>query len=310
MLLRMDCFGARWLPQKDAGTQQFLTADFNRSVHIHHTSLDVKNDSRVYGGSQGKLVMVADGLGTEDCGQRAATVAVDAVTQNLLNAFRTTDQTDIGNNLYESRLKAALEHCQRMMQREGSVIEAHSGMGAEVAVAYVAWPFLYLVQAGRTSCCLWRDGQVSFLNGSGAGEIVGGLSGQLYPSFVQRKLRMGDKLLLSSNSVTSALDEFQIASALTGNVSSVTLCDRLLSAVRSVDQQEHTVVVATFDQGVGASAPPDESRTLSGQAEASKTRPGLADHRSLNDRRDVSSVNSEEHSQQNPAKSALAQAVH
>ena len=266
MLLNMDCFGRRGLKDQDQpATQHFLSADFNRSIHIHHTSLDLDNDSRVYGGSQGKLLMVAEGFGAKSAGQRASTVAVDAVTQYLLNAFRIADQASVGDGMFETKLKAALDHCQEILHREGSVIDAHQGMGAELTAAYVLWPDLYLVQVGRTSCCLWRDGTLTDVGRKASAEVVGGESSELLPAFSQTELRLGDKLMLCSHSVRESVDDFVIGNHLSYNGPAAEICDRLAETAFENGCDECTMVVACFDEGAALDA---ESRLA---ADASDT---------------------------------------
>ncbi len=258
MLLNMDCFGYRSNPVDDrfTGTQHFMTADFNRAIHIHHTSLNLDNDSRIFGRSQGKLMMVADGLGTSERGQRASTVAIEAVSQYLLNAFRIADQASVGDKLFESKLKSALNHCQTALQREGGVIEAHHGMGAEITVAYVCWPNLYVVQAGRTHCSLWRDAKLTKISDGAPAEVVGGRTEHLSPAFVQHELRLGDKLMLGSHSLQQALGEFETNTILNNRNTAAEMCSALVDAATSTQPGEHTAVVAIFDEGMAVDSEP------------------------------------------------------
>lgn len=270
MLLNMDCFGRRSQQNEtQPASQQFLSADFNRSIHIHHTSLDLDDDSRVYGGSQGKLLMVAEGMGPKGSGQRASTVAVDAVTEYLLNAFRIADQASVGDSMFETKLKAALEHCQKSLHREGDVIEAHQGMGAEVTAAYVVWPNVYVVHAGRTSCCLWRDGQLIELSPKASTEVVGGTSPELVPAFTLSELRLGDKLVLCSKSLRDAVTDFDICDHLSHDGAAAEICNRLTSSALDNGCEECTLVVACFDKGAAASS---EERIVSVEDSCAKTK--------------------------------------
>lgn len=251
MLMNMDCFGRHLEPTggETASRQQFMTANFNRSIHIHHTSLNLYDDSRIFGRSQGKLMMVAEGLGQSEPGHRASTVAIDAVSQYLLNAFRIADQASVGDQLFESKLKSALNHCQETLLREGGVIEAHRGMGAEVTVAYVLWPHLYVVRAGRTHCSLSRNDSLMQITGAAAEEVVGGQSDHLSPAFKQHELRLGDKLILGSHSLHHALGEFGITSITNRRGTAAELCGALVDAAAVEQPGEHTAVIAVFDEG-------------------------------------------------------------
>lgn len=253
MLLNMDCSGKRMLRNsQQQATQQFLSADFQQSVHIHHTSLNLDDDSRVFGGSQGKLLMVAEGFGPTSSGTRASTVAVDAVTQYLLNAFRIADQASVGDRLFETKLRAALDHCQKILHREGDVIDAHHGMGAEVTAAYILWPDLYLVQVGRTSGYLWRDGSLHNFGQSKQTAVVGGDSDELVPGFSQTKLRIGDRLMICSQSLRDSIDDFTISNHLSGTGKAEEICDRLVATASDNGCGECTSVVACFDKGAAS----------------------------------------------------------
>src|SRR3954462_8799778 len=71
MLTQMDCFGLTHPGLKRPTNQDhYLIADLNKSMRIHDTSLALDNETRVYGGSQGKLLVVADGMGGEAEGER------------------------------------------------------------------------------------------------------------------------------------------------------------------------------------------------------------------------------------------------
>jgi protein phosphatase len=62
MLTQMDCAGLTDPGRKRPTNQDhFLIADLNKSMRVHATSLTLDDETRVYGGSQGKLLIVADG---------------------------------------------------------------------------------------------------------------------------------------------------------------------------------------------------------------------------------------------------------
>src|SRR5690242_87488 len=124
MLARMDCYGLTDPGRHRPNNQDhFLIADLNKSMKIQGTSLSLDNQARVYGGSQGKLLIVADGMGGEAEGERACTIAVDQVTTYVLNSlswyFRLEERSEQD---FEEHLKDALESCQKSIQ---SVAAAH-----------------------------------------------------------------------------------------------------------------------------------------------------------------------------------------
>src|SRR4051812_7027073 len=127
MLTQMDCFGLTHPGLKRPTNQDhYLIADLNKSMRIHDTSLTLDNETRVYGGSQGKLLVVADGMGGEAEGERACTIAVDQLTTYVLNSlswcFRLEEDSE---HDFEDHLKEALESCQKSIQ---DVVASHPEM--------------------------------------------------------------------------------------------------------------------------------------------------------------------------------------
>src|SRR5947208_450262 len=113
MLAKMDCHGLTDPGLKRPTNQDhFLIADLNKSMRVQGTRLTLDNQTRVYGGSQGKLLIVADGMGGEAEGERACTIAVDQVTTYVLNSlgwlFRLEEDSEQD---FEDHLKEALESC-------------------------------------------------------------------------------------------------------------------------------------------------------------------------------------------------------
>ena len=64
MAIHMDCHGVTDIgKRREVNEDQFLIADLRKSLHLFQTSLAVDDQSRLFGGSQGKLLLVADGMG-------------------------------------------------------------------------------------------------------------------------------------------------------------------------------------------------------------------------------------------------------
>ena len=124
MRTEIDSFGLTDVGRlRETNEDHFLIADLNKSLRVHGTSLKIDDESRIYGGSQGKLMVVADGMGGEVAGERASTIAVDQVATFVLNSlgwcFRLEENSELD---FQEHLIEALKSCQESIQAVARVI--------------------------------------------------------------------------------------------------------------------------------------------------------------------------------------------
>src|SRR5687767_948111 len=96
---RMDVHGLTHVGmRRPTNEDQFLIADLKKSMRVDQTSLGLHHQSWLFGNSQGKLLLVADGMGGHEAGERASTIAVDSIATYALNTmhwfFRLEEEVD------------------------------------------------------------------------------------------------------------------------------------------------------------------------------------------------------------------------
>lgn len=163
MAVRMDCHGGTHVGRRrETNEDQFLIADLNKSMQVLQSSVGMGHQTRLFGNSQGKLLLVADGLGGHQAGERASTLAVDSVVEYVLNSMHWFLKLD-GNSDedFHSDLKAALMHCQEKLTREANAMPQRRRMGTTLTMVYLVWPRMHLVHVGDSRCLLHRDGQLT-----------------------------------------------------------------------------------------------------------------------------------------------------
>jgi serine/threonine protein phosphatase PrpC len=270
---KMDCSGLTDAGRvRDGNDDQYLIASLSKSMQVHQTSLDLDEQTRLFGASQGKLLLVADGVGGGPAGgRRASTLAVNSLTTYLLNTmdwfFRLRQDRE---DEFLGELKAALEYCQDRIRAEAERIPERRGMGTTLTLAYLAWPRLYVVHAGDSRCYLLRGGRLRQLtrdhalggeplgrdapeeNGGPAWgrvlwNVVGGSSDELTVEVYRAELTLGDTLLLCTDGLTKQVPDAQIARLLSAEVPSAETCRHLVDAANSAGGADNvTVVVAHF----------------------------------------------------------------
>jgi protein phosphatase len=286
---KMNCHGLSDRGRvREVNEDQFLIADLNKSMRVHQTSLGIEDQTRLFGGSQGKVLLVADGMGGHAGGERASTLAVDALTTYVLNNMRWFFRLhEDPQDDFLDDLKSALEQCQSRVAAEAETVPARRGMGTTVTMAYVVWPRLYVVHVGDSRCYLFRQSELKQITTdhtvaqryaeAGAIEpeevetsrwsnvlwnVVGGDSGELAPEVYKAELRIGDTLLLCTDGLNKHVPDGQIAQVLDGDSDAEGICRRLIEAANDAGGTDNvTVVVARFLE-------PDEHREVS-EVEAS-----------------------------------------
>lgn len=165
MLAKVLCAGRTDTGKKrDSNQDQFLIADLHKSMLVQATSLNLDAQSRLYGMSHGKLFMVADGMGGHQAGSRASVLAIDLLINQLLNSMHwffavepNREQDFIGD------LKKLFQKAHQAIERESTEQVAHRGMGTTLTLAYVIWPWMYVVHAGDSRCYLLRGDKLEQL---------------------------------------------------------------------------------------------------------------------------------------------------
>jgi protein phosphatase len=270
----VDCRGLTHTGSvRETNQDQFLVADLAKSMLVHQTSLAIEEHQHLFGASQGKLMVVADGMGGHAGGERASTIAVNSLANHVLNTlpwFLGLDRSQESD--LEEELKAALQRCQRNIQAEETKDQALRGMGTTLTMAYAIGARLYIVHAGDSRGYLFRENvlhqvtkdqtMAQALVDQGAlsqkdaetsrfnhilSNCIGGGTPDLSPVVYKITLQPGDIILLSTDGLTNMVKEDDVVKILAQSVSSDDKCKALVEAALAGGGKDNvTVVVAKF----------------------------------------------------------------
>lgn len=260
----MDCYGATEIGKvRSVNEDQFLVADISKSMRVHQTSLALDHHTRLFGETQAKLLLVCDGLGGHEAGERASQLVVDGIVDYVLNHLHwlLRDQDSTSEN-FEVELKEALCTCQETIYREMQAIPQRQGMGSTLTMAYICWPRMFLIHVGDSRCYLLRGGALRSLTrdhslGDAADEkpgshilwnVIGGGDGKMpRPDILALDLELGDTLLLCTDGLSSAVEAEMLRDILADRSRASVVCDKLIRAANDRGGDDNiTSVVAKF----------------------------------------------------------------
>lgn len=273
MLAQMDCFGLTDSGRKRPANQDhYLIADLNKSMRIHDTSLTLDNETRVYGGSQGKLLIVADGMGGEAEGERACTIAVDQVTTYVLNSLAWCFRLEEDSEDFEDHLKDALQSCQKSIQEVVSEHPEMESMGTTMTMVYIVWPRAFVVHVGDSRCYLLRSSELNQITvdhtvsemlaksgqmsreearhspmGHALWNVIGGRSSDLSVDVYKLTLERDDVLLLCTDGLYDMVPHDQLRELLNSSASAEAICRKLVDTANENGGRDNiTVIVSHF----------------------------------------------------------------
>src|SRR3972149_1751094 len=274
MQTQMDCYGLTDVGRKRATNEDhFFIADLNKSLRVHGTSLKLDDETHIYGGSQGKLLIVADGMGGEAEGERASTIAVDQLATYVLNSlswcFRLEENSELD---FEEHLKEALKSCQESIHKAVDEHPEMKSMGTTMTMVYIVWPRAFVVHVGDSRCYLLRDSQLRQVTtdhtmgailtqggqmsreqarnspmGHALVNVLGGKSDELSVDVHKLSLERDDILMLCTDGLYDMVPDKELQEVLSSEISAESVCRMLVNLANDNGGNDNiTVIVAHF----------------------------------------------------------------
>lgn len=261
---------------RELNEDQYLIANLNRSIFIERSSLAIDNQTRLHGVFQGTVLIVADGMGGESAGDHASRLAVQTLTNYVLNIMPWFFRLDakLGVDL-ENVLREGLKRCEDAIHSFRDSSPDGTRMGTTVTMAYILWPNLYLVHAGDSRCYLLRGGNMQQLTRDHTvaqlmhdrgqskqgddekyGHVLWNAVGAeptkpANPDVTKIELSFGDTIMLCSDGLHGFASSERIQQIITSPESVEAACRELVDEALSNGGEDNvTTIVARFDSAL------------------------------------------------------------
>ena len=270
---KMDCFGISDIGRvRETNQDQFLIADLRKAITIHHSSLGYDEHTELSGASRAKLFVVADGMGGHAGGARASWMAIEGIVQYLLTNLHWPIKCEPDHEADFFRgLQAALEFSQAQIRALAERYPDQNRMGTTLTLAWVVWPYTYLIHVGDSRAYLFRDGQLQLLShdqtlaqaliDKGLAGVDGvdvqrfsnvltsalGCGTHMEPLYSKLHMRAADKLLICSDGLNKHVSDDEISLALAADEPAEATCRQMVEAAKEAGGRDNiTVVLARF----------------------------------------------------------------
>ena len=273
-MVDIECFGMTDIGKKrESNEDHFVIGDLHKHLATEYASvrLDAKD---TFGGTKGKLLLVADGMGGLNAGEVASELAIKSTVEFLLNSMHWLfhpAEPEISQFMDDLKNAACFSHF--VVRNDADNDPSHRGMGSTLTVAYVVWPMLYVLHVGDSRCYLFHQGKTGLLTkdqtyaqylfdeghlsleqfqNSKYHHILTsaiGIDGQPDAAVYRQRLEYGDRILLCSDGVNRHLSDAEIGSYLEREASSQRIVSSIVDAANALGGCDNiTTVVAKFLQ--------------------------------------------------------------
>jgi PPM family protein phosphatase len=236
------------------------------------------NEDRFYANHDLGLYVVCDGMGGENAGEIASTLAVDTIQAYMANAASQRDLPFIGPNdatvsQMTNRLASAIRLANQAIHQESWARPNYSGMGTTVVAAHVSSEVLSFAHVGDSRLYLVRGDTIHALTADHswvAEQVLKGLLTEEEAEYSSRKnivtralgvestvevelgevaVTSGDVLLLCSDGLTRGVRAPEILQALRDERNVESMANRLVALANEAGGDDNTtVLVVTIQQ--------------------------------------------------------------
>jgi PPM family protein phosphatase len=170
------------------------------------------NEDDFFLSHDGRLWVVADGIGGGPAGALASALAIGAIAESMAGTIG-------ARAVIAARLLKAFSLAQHRVVTFGLSHDECTGMGTAVLAAWLDGDVAYVCHAGDVRCYVHSAGALEQITrdhaaDTGRLEQAVGIFGDLTPQITERRLRAGDRVLVCSDGLWGAMTDDRIRTRL------------------------------------------------------------------------------------------------
>lgn len=270
LIVRSHGMTARGLV-RPANEDQFLIALLTKAMRVEQSS--VPQPHTWHGDDQGRIFLVADGIGGSRGGDRASALAVWSIEHFLLNTLKWFCELQVPEQeSVAAELKTALRQADARVCMESAEHPELNGMGTTLTFGFSLNRNLFIVHAGDSRCYLYRAGTLEQVthDHTVAAELAeqGVIAAEQVPRHPMRNMvtnavgghkpgvraeihklhvEAGDIVLFATDGLTGMVPDDRIAATLAAEPEPRSACECLVEQALDAGGKDNvTVIVARY----------------------------------------------------------------
>lgn len=158
----LDAFGITHAGKvRPTNQDHFLLGSLRQRFMLRQSSLPELDQLPIVEDRVASIIMVADGVGGGQGGDKASQLAVEELTQYVNESARCYYHNDRSDESFVHDLEQAALKCHRAVIERGASDPDSSGMATTLTLMIIIWPWTYVLQVGDSRYYEYKNGALT-----------------------------------------------------------------------------------------------------------------------------------------------------
>jgi serine/threonine protein phosphatase PrpC len=158
----LDAFGVTHAGKvRPTNQDHFLLGSLRQRFDVRQSSLPEIAQLPIVEDRVASIIMVADGVGGGQKGDKASQLAVEELTQYVNESARCYYHNDRSDESFVRDLEQAALKCHRAVVERGASDPDSSGMATTLTLVIIIWPWTYVLQVGDSRYYEYKSGALT-----------------------------------------------------------------------------------------------------------------------------------------------------